>query len=113
MYNQFFPIKPRISEKNGGSKVVHLIYKKLIDLNITSSTNCCIEFNDAYKQLLYVNFLRIIDHYQLMFHFLFVLVLFCCQKINFNKIWDQENYNINKEINNLRLTKLHTQKEKN
>ena len=26
MYNQFFTIKPRISEKNGGSKVVHLIY---------------------------------------------------------------------------------------
>jgi len=25
MYNQFFTIKPRISEKNGGSKVVHLI----------------------------------------------------------------------------------------
>ena len=26
MYNQFFTIKPRISEKNGGSKVVHLIF---------------------------------------------------------------------------------------
>jgi len=25
MYNQFFTIKPRISEKNGGSKIVHLI----------------------------------------------------------------------------------------
>jgi len=25
MYNQFFTIKPRISKKNGGSKVVHLI----------------------------------------------------------------------------------------
>jgi len=25
MYNQFFTIKPRISEKNSGSKVVHLI----------------------------------------------------------------------------------------
>ncbi|GFT28199.1 mariner Mos1 transposase [Trichonephila clavipes] len=26
MYNQFFTIKPRIKEKNGGSKVVHLLY---------------------------------------------------------------------------------------
>jgi len=25
MYNQFFTIKPLISEKNGGSKVVYLI----------------------------------------------------------------------------------------
>jgi len=29
MYNQFFTIKPWISEKNGGSKVVHLINKKI------------------------------------------------------------------------------------
>jgi len=28
MYNQFFTIKPQISEKNGGSKVVHLILSK-------------------------------------------------------------------------------------
>jgi len=28
MYNQFFTIKPRISEKNDGSKVVHLILSK-------------------------------------------------------------------------------------
>jgi len=29
MYNQFFTIKPRISEKNGGSKAVHLILKEI------------------------------------------------------------------------------------
>ena len=27
---------------------------------------------------------------------------FCRQKINFNKNWDKENYNINKKIDNLR-----------
>ena len=30
MYNQFFTIKSRISEKNGVSKVVHLIYTHTI-----------------------------------------------------------------------------------
>jgi len=30
MYNQFFRIKPRISEKNGGSKVVQLIFSHVI-----------------------------------------------------------------------------------
>jgi len=30
MYNQFFTIKPRISEKNDGSKVVHLEYIEAI-----------------------------------------------------------------------------------
>jgi len=30
MYNQFFTIKPRISEKNGGRKVVHLISPPLL-----------------------------------------------------------------------------------
>ena len=32
MYNQFFTIKPQISKKNGGSKVVHLILSRLLAL---------------------------------------------------------------------------------
>jgi len=32
MYNQFFTIKPRISEKNGRSKIVHLILRMIIKL---------------------------------------------------------------------------------
>jgi len=35
MYNQFFTIKPRISEKNGGSKVIHLI-EEIFDKRTTS-----------------------------------------------------------------------------
>ena len=40
MYNQFFTIKPRISEKNGGSKVVHLIPKLQDYYSLTPEVLC-------------------------------------------------------------------------
>jgi len=46
MYNQFFTIKPRISEKNGGSKVVHLIYNNIMLTNSLYKNNIHINNNN-------------------------------------------------------------------
>jgi len=48
MYNQFFTIKPRISEKNGGSEVVHLIKFKYKDNKVYRKLQILFLFKFSY-----------------------------------------------------------------